>query len=136
MVYVLLICALSSAGMITLTLIKPKINIKGIKLGTYWTATLFGAALLLVFGFISFGELFSGLTSDAAINPLKILALFISMTVLSIFLDETGFFKWLANAVLKKAGQNQIKLFTAFYITISLVTIFTSNDIIDRKSVV
>ncbi len=130
MAYVLTICILACAGMIALTLAKPDIKVKGLKLGTYWIITLLGAALLLAFRFISFGEVWDGLTSHAAINPLKILVLFISMTVLSIFLDETGFFKYLANAVLKRAGQNQITLFTAFYVTISLVTVFTSNDII------
>lgn len=92
--------------------------------------TVLGAIALLSFRLITFGELWSGLTSDAAINPLKILVLFISMTVLSIFLDETGFFRFLANTVLRRAGGSQFRLFTAFYIAISLVTIFTSNDII------
>lgn len=116
--------------MIVLTLVKPKISIKGISLGTYWMITLLGAILLVAFQFISIGEVFEGLTSDAAINPLKILVLFVSMTVLSIFLDETGFFKYLANIVLEKTGSNQIKLFTAFFITVSVLTVFTSNDII------
>ena len=130
MVGVLIICMASSAGMITLTLVKPKVQIKDVGIGTYGMVTLLGALLLLAFGFISFKEVFGGLMADVAINPLKILALFISMTVLSIFLDETGFFKFLANAVLKRAGSNQIKLFTAFYVTVSLVTVFTSNDVI------
>jgi len=64
------------------------------------------------------------------LDPAKLLALFLSMTVLSIFLDETGFFKWLANAVLKRSGKGQVKLFTLFFLTVSLVTIFTSNDIV------
>ena len=128
---VLIICALSCAGMIAVTLIKPKLAFKGGGgVSTYWLVTLLGAGLLLAFKYITFGEVFAGLAADTAVNPLKILVLFLSVTLLSIFLDETGFFRFLANAVLKKAGSSQIKLFTAFYLTISLVTVFTSNDIV------
>jgi len=52
------------------------------------------------------------------------------MTILSVFLDELGFFKVLANAALKKAGQSRKKLFYLLYITVSVLTVFTSNDII------
>jgi len=52
------------------------------------------------------------------------------MTILSIFLDEVGFFQYLANAVLKKAKTSQFMLFAYLYITVSVLTIFTSNDII------
>ena len=116
--------------MIALALFKPKIKVGKISIGTYWLVTLAGAAVLLAAGLVGFGELWQGLTSNEAINPLKILVLFISMTVLSIFLDETGFFRYLANLVLKKTGSNQLKLFTALYAAISILTIFTSNDII------
>ena len=116
--------------MIAVTLIKPKLNFKSFGVNTYWLVTLLGAGTLLICRYISFSEVFDGLTADTAVNPLKILVLFLSVTLLSIFLDETGFFKYLANAVLKKAGSSQIKLFTAFYITTSLVTVFTSNDIV------
>lgn len=68
--------------------------------------------------------------SPGAVNPIKILGLFISMTVLSVFLDELGFFKVLANAALKKAGQSRKKLFYLLYTTVSVLTVFTSNDII------
>lgn len=72
----------------------------------------------------------SSIFSDSAINPIKILVLFISMTVLSVFLDEVGFFRYLANATLKKSGQSQKKLFVFLYVIVSVLTVFTSNDII------
>lgn len=68
--------------------------------------------------------------ADTAVNPVKILVLFISMTILSVFLDEIGFFRFLANVTLKKAGTSQKKLFFLLYITVSVLTVFTSNDII------
>ena len=103
---------------------------KKIARNTYWLIPLLAAVILLAFRLVTFGEVWNGLTSSSSINPIKILVLFLSMTVLSIFLDETGFFKWLANMVTKKAGTSQLKLFTALFITISVVTIFTSNDIV------
>lgn len=68
--------------------------------------------------------------ADSAVNPIKILVLFISMTILSVFLDEIGFFRFLANVTLKRAGTSQKKLFFLLYITVSILTVFTSNDII------
>jgi len=116
--------------MLLAVLFKPQIKVKRFFIDTYWPIALIGALLLVVFKSISFSEISTGLTADTAINPIKILILFISMTILSIFLDEVGFFQYLANAVLKKAKTSQFMLFAYLYITVSVLTIFTSNDII------
>lgn len=108
----------------------PKFKFKKFQISSYWVITVIGALVLIIFGFISFGEVFDGLTASSAVNPLKILVLFISITILALFLDETGFFSYIANVVLKKTGSNQIKLFTTFFITVCVLTVFTSNDII------
>ncbi|MBR4420397.1 MAG: hypothetical protein IKT32_05900 [Clostridia bacterium] len=63
-------------------------------------------------------------------NPIKILILFITMTVLSVFLDEIGFFSYLASRTLKLAKNSQKKLFVWLYVIVSILTVFTSNDII------
>ena len=52
------------------------------------------------------------------------------MTVLSVFLDEVGFFGYIAAFALKKAGRSRKRLFFYLYITVSVLTVFTSNDII------
>jgi len=70
------------------------------------------------------------LTADTAVNPLKILVLFLSMTALSVFLDELGFFRFLACFALKRAGASQKKLFLILFATVSVLTVFTSNDIV------
>ncbi len=116
--------------MILAVLFKPQIKVKRFFIDTYWPIALMGALLLVVFKSITFREIAQGLTADTAINPIKILVLFISMTVLSIFLDEVGFFQYLANATLKKAKSSQFMLFAYLYVTVSVLTIFTSNDII------
>ena len=52
------------------------------------------------------------------------------MTLLSIFLDEAGFFRYLASAVMRRAGASQKRLFFLLYLSVSVLTVFTSNDIV------
>ena len=108
----------------------PRVKIGKIGFSTYWVIALIGAVILLCCGFAPIGEVFSELTSNAAINPIKIILLFFSMTILSIFLDEVGLFRFLANVAAKKAKNNQFVLFIIFYVLTATLTIFTSNDIV------
>ncbi len=130
MVAVIIIFAVTCITMIASVLFFPKIKIGKIKLDSYWVITLIGALALLISGLANVNSVWTAMTSDTAINPLKILVLFICMTGLSIFLDEVGFFKYLANATLKKAKNGQIKLFIYLYLIVSVLTVFTSNDVI------
>ncbi len=120
--------------MILSVLFFPKIKLGRLSISTYWVVTLIGALIVLIVdvaaGQNSFKTVGEALIADTAINPLKILALFLSMTVLSIFLDELGFFRFLASAVLKRARTGQRKLFLFLYLIVSVLTVFTSNDII------
>ena len=68
--------------------------------------------------------------TNSSINPLKIVVLLLSLSFLSIYLDELGFFRYLASVALARGNKNQFKLFIKLYILISILTIFTSNDII------
>lgn len=124
------ISAITCFAMICAVLFFPKIKIGKLSLGSYWVVTLVGAAVLLISGAVDLKTVGSALVANTAINPLKILVLFISMTVLSIFLDELGFFRYLASVTLKRAGTSQLKLFLLLYVTVSVLTVFTSNDII------
>ena len=130
MIPTIAISAVTCLFMILAVLFLPKIKIGKLSIGTYWLVTLVGAAVLLLSGLIDVERVTSALVADTAINPLKILVLFISMTILSIFLDELGFFRYLANFALKRAGKSQIRLFLFLYVTVSVLTVFTSNDII------
>lgn len=114
---------------ITSILFFPTIKIKNINLSTYWVIALIGALLLLIFREVALNELIMSFF-QSKIGPLQILILFISMTIISIFLDEVGFFKKLACIVTKKARGKQLTLFLYLYILTSVLTIFTSNDII------
>ena len=124
------ISAVTCLVMVLAVLFFPKLRLGKFAVSSYWVVTLLGAAVLLLTGRVNFSTVTAALLADTAINPVKILVLFISMTILSIFLDELGFFRYLANVTLKRAGESQLKLFMLLYITVSVLTVFTSNDII------
>lgn len=128
MVACLIISLLTCAGMVVCVLTGAEI--KKMHIPLYWVVTLCGAFVLLVSGMLPLNVAFEALTQDTSVNPLKILVLFLSMTMLSVFLDEAGFFQYLARLVLKRAGKSQIKLFFILYAVVSFLTVFTSNDII------
>ena len=132
MVTVLLILLLSVGALITLVLVKPTVQIPRTEksVSIYWVAPLVGVCLLLALGRVTPSEVLAGLTASGEVNPLKILTLFLSMTFLSVFLDEAKFFGYLATVILKKAGKNQLVFFLYLFLTVSVLTIFTSNDII------
>ncbi len=108
----------------------PIIKIFNKDFQTFWIVPLIGVIFILVFNLLDIKTIFNGLTNNSSINPLKILILFFSMTFLSVILDELGFFEYLANYALKKAKSKQIILFIILYFLTSILTIFTSNDII------
>ena len=85
---------------------------------------------MLLFGCIDFNVAFNGITANTSVNPLKILTLFISMTLLSIYLGDAGFFDYVADKVFLKSKGEQLKLFLILYTVVAILTIFTSNDII------
>lgn len=129
MIFTVSVAAITVAAMIISVLFFPKIKIGKKFIDSYWIITLIGAVILVIFkGDVN--KIISALTADTSVNPIKILVIFISMTILSIFLDELGVFRFLAEASLKKAGKSQMKLFITLYLTVSVLTVFTSNDVI------
>lgn len=116
--------------MILGVLFVPTLHLGKLKVSSYWVVSTIGALVLLLLGQSDWGRIGEALIADTAINPLKILVLFISMTILSIYLDELGFFSYLAARTLRYAGTSQKRLFLYLYLTVSVLTIFTSNDII------
>lgn len=89
----------------------PKIKIGKLSVDTYWVVALVGALSLVICGQNDFVSIGKKLAENSAVNPLKIVALFISMTILSVYLDEAGFFSYLAAKTLSKAKSNKKKLF-------------------------
>ena len=129
-VAVLTIFLITCAALIALVFAKPSVMIGGKKISIFWLAPLGGALALMIGGYVSPSEIAAGLTAAGDVNPIKILLLFFSMTMMSVYLDEIGFFRLLAHKVLGKAKGSQTTLFFLLYGLVSVLTVFTSNDII------
>ena len=108
----------------------PKIKIGKICIHTYWIIALLGATLILACQLAPIKEVFNQLTDNSKINPIKILVLFFSMTLISILLDEFELFHYLANLAVKNAKGNQYAILFSLYALVAALTIFTSNDIV------
>ncbi len=126
----LIICCVTGAAVFLSVLLKPHFYIGHVRLGTYWVISLCGAVALCLFGNIPLRHLIDALTAPGGINPLQILILFFSMTAMSVFLDEIGFFRYLAGVALSRTKNSQMALFITLYAIVSVLTVFTSNDIV------
>lgn len=126
----LIICICTVLLVILSILFKPKFRIGSVNIESFWVIASIGALLLLVTNSLSINEVYDALTMSGAMNPIKLLVIFLSMSGLSLMLDTLGFFKVASNYVLKKASHSHTKIFIYLYITVSILTVFTSNDII------
>ncbi len=126
----IVITCLTCVMLILIVLIKPEIKIKKHKISIYPLVAVIGSLAIIIFTPLSLSDCIDGIASKNSINPIKIITLFISVTAISIFLDEAGFFEFLAIKVLALSGGKQRKMFVILYFIVSLLTIFTSNDII------
>ena len=103
MLFTLVVAGITGLGVCASVIFKPEIAIGKIRIGTYWIVSLAGAVVLLAFGAVSPADVACKFTENTAVNPLKILLLFFTMTFLSVFLDEIGVLsilrtKWSKNA--------------------------------------
>lgn len=130
MIPTIIVVSITVISIVLSLLFFPSIKIGKFKLSLYWMFALLGALVLLFTSLSPFNIVLDGLTNDNSVNPLKIITLFFSMTILSIYLDEVGLFKYLASIAIKRANNNQFILFTIFYTLTSILTIFTSNDVV------
>lgn len=130
MILTVIIAALTVISMVLAVLIKPYITVGKIKLGLYWIVCFVGALLIIATGGISIGKVIDGITANTSVNPLKILTLFLSMTLLSVYLGDAGFFDYVADKIFLKSKGGQLKLFLILYVVVAVLTVFTSNDVI------
>ena len=130
MVATIVISGITFLGITLSILLFPHIKIKNITIDTYWLIAILGAVILVATTLCPIQEIGASWTSSTAVNPLKILILFFSMTVLSIYLDELGLFRFLASLAVNKAKGHQNVLFFVLYFLVAILTIFTSNDIV------
>ena len=130
MVWTIIISSLTFIGITLSILLFPHIKIKHVKIDMYWLIAVLGAVILVATTLCPIDQIITSWTSKTAVNPLKILVLFFSMTVLSIYLDELGLFRYLASVAVNKAKSHQSVLFFILYFLVAILTIFTSNDIV------
>ena len=130
MIATIIISGITFLGITLSILFFPHIKIKHITIDTYWLIALLGAIVLVCTTLCPISEITTSWASKSAVNPIKILILFFSMTVLSIYLDELGLFKYLASVAVNKAKGHQSVLFFILYFLVAILTIFTSNDIV------
>ena len=97
MLFTLVVAGITGLGVCASVILKPEIAIGKIRIGTYWIVSLAGAVVLLAFGAVSPADVACKFTENTAVNPLKILLLYFTMTFLSVFLDEIGVFEYLAD---------------------------------------
>ena len=126
----LIIVIIAIVSMVLLIIFKPQLKLFRLNLQTFYWPILIAAVVILIFGLLNPQIAFQSLTNNSAINPLKLLIIFLSLSFISIVLDETGFFAFLASVAVNKSQGSQIKLFLILYSLVSFLTVFTSNDII------
>lgn len=124
------VCLFACLGLVISVLCKPTVTIKNKSYSVYHLPALAGGIFLLATGTLSVKEAWSGLTASGDMNPLKIVSLFLSLTFLSVYLDELGFFRKIASLLLKRSKGSQKQLFLTIYAIVSLLTVFTSNDVV------
>lgn len=107
-----------------------RVGLRNIQIDTYVLGALLGPILIILFGILNYSQILGGLEGTGRLNPFGILVLFLSMVFMSIFLDITGFFEYCARVALRHASGSGRRLYFSIYLTVSLLTIFTSNDII------
>ncbi|HAQ62356.1 TPA: hypothetical protein DCR49_10235 [Candidatus Delongbacteria bacterium] len=86
--------------------------------------------LLIIFQVIDFETIRLGLAGDGRLKPWEIVVIFFTVAYVSVSLDITGIFDYLAYRIVLLSKGNGINLFIFFYLFSSILTVFTSNDIV------
>jgi arsenical pump membrane protein len=105
----------------------------------YYLAPVFAAFLAVLFEFMSPNDVYQALTGYrisegisflGGTGPFTDVALFLSITSIAIALDVTGFFDYIAVKFLERVETSGFMIFTGIYVLTSILTLFTSNDIL------
>ena len=121
---------LSCLSVVVCTATNAKLRIGKFAIHLYWVVPFICAVVLAATGEVLTSQIAEQFFGDSDMNPLKTLAIFLSMSAMSVYLDRVGFFKYLAAKVMRHAGTSQLKLFVLLYLIISLITLVTSNSTI------
>ncbi len=86
--------------------------------------------LLILSGIIDFSIVKQGILGSGSLRPWEIIIIFYSVAYVSISVDLSGILDFFAFRIVRRAGGKGLLLFVLFYLFASLLTIFTSNDIV------
>ena len=102
----------------------------------YWitlnmaTAPIISLALLFILRCLSWDTFVAGIIGDENIRPYGVIILFMSLSYICISLDITGLFEYIAKVIIRKSAGRGHALFIFFGLFASILTLFTSNDIV------
>ena len=81
MLLTVIISAITCLAMVLSVLFFPRLRLGKVTLSAYWLITLAGALVLLLTGCVDIGSVGTALLANTAINPIKILLLFLSKKI-------------------------------------------------------
>ncbi len=94
------------------------------------TGASFVFLVLVLLQVIDINAIKTGFLGRGRLIPLEIIIIFFSVAFVSINVDQTGIFDYLAFQVVRLAKGRGVNLFVFFYLFSCLLTLFTSNDIV------
>lgn len=96
----------------------------------YVAGSVLGASILVVSNILTPSQAWGALLGRPGFSPYTIIILFMSMAYISISLDSTGFFEYAALKMIMRSRGDGRSLFFYIYALSSVITLFTSNDIV------
>ncbi|KAL0485231.1 11 TM domain-containing transmembrane protein [Acrasis kona] len=102
----------------------------------YWmvldmsTAPVLSLIFLLCTTCLNWNIFTSGIVGDEKIRPFGIIILFMSLNYICISIDITGIFEYTSKKIIAKSRQRGHFLYILFSVFASVLTLFTSNDIV------
>ena len=94
------------------------------------SASILALVFLFLSGMVDTEIIRQGILDNGSFKPWEIIVIFFTVAYVSISIDVTGIFDYLAYVTVRRAKGNGKKLFLFFYIFAGVLSIFTSNDIV------
>lgn len=98
----------------------------------YSTVPVFVVIILWLMRVISLSDIWIAIKghADSHLKPYSIIVLFFTLAYMSLSLDVTGLFDFIAAKAIALSGGSGLRLFLTFFSLSSIITIATSNDIV------
>jgi arsenical pump membrane protein len=109
--------------------VKLRLGKRTLELDYAWGSVV-GAGIILLGGILTPGEMWDSLMGSQQFSPYTIIILFMALAYIAISLDSTGFFEYVALKFITHSNGSKRRLFFLFFTLSSLITLFTSNDIV------